>query len=264
MATHSSTLAWKIPWTEEPGRLQFMGLQRIGDDLATEHAHHKLFFLNLFENFVRLKMNFENRIKFYFSSSFTLPFKGSQPLGQWDVRPSLFVFRSGQFCSVAQLCLRLFATPWTAAHQASLPSPTPGACSNSCPLSQWCQPTVSSFVVPFSSRPQSFPASGSFPVSQFFTSGGPKYWSFSFSISPSNDYSVLISFRIDWLDLLAIQGTLKSLLQHHSSKASILWRSAFFMVQLPHSYMTTGKSRALTRWTFVGKVMSLLFNMLSR
>ena len=82
MATHFNILAWKIPWTEEPGRLQFMGLQRIGDDLATEHAHHKLFFLNLFENFVRLKMNFENRIKFYFSSSFTLPFKGSQPLGQ--------------------------------------------------------------------------------------------------------------------------------------------------------------------------------------
>ena len=82
MATHFSTLAWKIPWTEEPGGLQFMGLQRIGDDLATEHAHHKLFFLNLFENFVQLKMNFENRIKFYFSSSLTLPFKGSQPLGQ--------------------------------------------------------------------------------------------------------------------------------------------------------------------------------------
>ena len=82
IATHSNILTWKIPWTEEPGRLQFMGLQRIGDDLATEHAHHKLFFLNLFENFVRLKMNFENRIKFYFSSSFTLPFKGSQPLGQ--------------------------------------------------------------------------------------------------------------------------------------------------------------------------------------
>ena len=120
MATHSSTLAWKIPWTEEPGRLQFMGLQRIRDDLAAEHAHHKLFFLNLFENFVWLKMNFENRINFYFSSSFTLPFKGSQPLGQWDVRPSLFVFRSGQFSSLAQLCLWLFETPWTAAHQASL------------------------------------------------------------------------------------------------------------------------------------------------
>ena len=92
----------------------------------------------------------------------------------------------------------------------------------------------------------------------------PKYWSFSFSISPSNEYSVLISFRSDWLDLLALQGTLKSLLQHHSSKASILQRSAFFTVHLSHTYMTTGKTIALTRWTFVGKVMSLLLNMLSR
>ena len=92
----------------------------------------------------------------------------------------------------------------------------------------------------------------------------PKYWSFSFSISPSNEYSGLISFRMDWLDLLVVQRTLKSLLQHHSSKASILRCSAFFIVQLSHPYMTTGKTIALTRWTFVGKVMSLLFNMLSR
>ena len=91
-----------------------------------------------------------------------------------------------------------------------------------------------------------------------------KYWSFNFSISLSNEYSVLISFRMDWLDLLAVQGTLKSLLQHHSSKASILYLSAFFMVQLSHPYMTTGKTTALTRLTFVGKVMSLFFNMLSR
>ena len=92
----------------------------------------------------------------------------------------------------------------------------------------------------------------------------PKYWSFSFNISPSNEYSGLISFRVDWLDLPAVQGTLKSLLQHHSSTASILQCSAFFIVQLSHPYMTTGKTIALTRWTFVGKVMSLLFNMLSR
>ena len=92
----------------------------------------------------------------------------------------------------------------------------------------------------------------------------PKYWSFSFSISPSNEYLGLISFRIDWFDLLAVQGILKSLLQHHSSKASISRHSAFFMVQLPHPYMTTGKTIALTRWTFVGKVMSLLLNMLSK
>ena len=93
---------------------------------------------------------------------------------------------------------------------------------------------------------------------------GPKYWSFSFTISPSNEYSGLISFRIDWFDLLAVQGTLKSLLQHHSSKASIIWCSTFFMVQLSHPYMTTGKTIALNRQTFFGNSMSLLFNMLSR
>ena len=92
----------------------------------------------------------------------------------------------------------------------------------------------------------------------------PNYWNFTFSIGPSNEYSGLVSFRMDWLNLLAVQETLKSLLQHHSSKASILWRSAFFIVQLSHPCMTTGKTIALTRWIFVGKVMSLLFNMLSR
>ena len=92
----------------------------------------------------------------------------------------------------------------------------------------------------------------------------PKYWTFSFNISPSKEHTGLISFRMDWLDLLAVQGTLKSLLQHHSSKASVLWHSAFFTVQLSHPYMTTGKTTALTRQTFVGKIMSLLFNMLSR
>ena len=92
----------------------------------------------------------------------------------------------------------------------------------------------------------------------------PKYWSFCFSISPSNEYSALISFRMDWLDVLAVQGTLKSLLQHHSSKASVLWHSAFFIVQLSHPYMTTGKTITLTIWTFVDKIISLLFNMLSR
>jgi len=101
-------------------------------------------------------------------------------------------------------------------------------------------------------------------MSWIFASGGQEYWSFSFSINPSNEYSGLLSFRIDWLDLLAVQGTLKSLIQHHSSKASILWHSAFFIGQLSHPYMTTGKIIALTRRIFVGKVMSLLFNKLSR
>src|SRR5574337_1026233 len=115
-------------------------------------------------------------------------------------------------------------------------------------------------AVPFSSHLQSFPASGSFPMSQLFTSGGQTIGvSASTSVLPMN-----ISFSMDWLDLLAVQGTLKSLLQHHPSRASILRRSAFFLVQLSHPNMTTGKTRALTRQTFVGKVMSMLFNMLSR
>ena len=112
--------------------------------------------------------------------------------------------------------------------------------------------------------PSIFPSIRVFSSESVFHIRWPKYWSFSFSISPSNEYSGLISFRMDWLDLLSVQGTLKSLLQQQSSKPSILWHSAFFMVQLPHPYMTTGKTRVLTRWAFVGKVMSLLFNMLSR
>ena len=142
------------------------------------------------------------------------------------------------------------------------PSPTPGVYSNSCPSSWWCDPAISSSVVPFFSCPQSLPASGSFPISQLLAWGG-QVLGFSFSVSPSNEHPRLISFRMDWLDLLAVQGTLKSLLQHHSSKASILQCSAFFTVQLSHPYMTIGKTVALTRWNFVGKVMSLLFSMLS-
>ena len=130
-------------------------------------------------------------------------------------------------------------------------------------LSQQCHPAISSSVVPFTSWPQSFPASGFFSNESALRIRWPKYWSFSFSISPSNENPGLI-FRMDWLDLLAVQGTLKSLFQHHSSKASILRCSAFFIVQLSHPYMTTGKTIALTRQIFVGKVMSLLLNMLSR
>ena len=112
--------------------------------------------------------------------------------------------------------------------------------------------------------PSIFPSIRIFSKESVLLTRWPKYWSFSFSISPTNEYSGLISFRMDWLDLLAVQGTLKSLLQHHSSKASILQRSAFLIPQLSHPYMTTGKTIAFTRQTFVGKVMSLLFNMLSR
>ena len=137
------------------------------------------------------------------------------------------------------------------------PSPTPGAYSNSCPSHRWCHPIISSSVVPFSSHLQSLPASGCFPKSLHIR--WPKDWSFSFSISPSNEYSGMISFKMDCLDLLAVQETLKSLLQHHSSKAAILKCSDFFMVQLSHPYMATGKTIALTTWTFNGKVMSLPF-----
>ena len=139
------------------------------------------------------------------------------------------------------------------------PLPTSWVYPNSCTSIWWCQPAISSSVVPFSSCPQLLQHQSLF---QWVNSlhEWPKYWSFSFSIIPSKEHPGLISFGMDWLDLLAVQGTLKSLLQHHSSKASILWCSAFFTVQLSHPYMTTGKTIALTRQTFVGKVMSLLLN----
>ena len=143
-----------------------------------------------------------------------------------------------------------------------VPTLFPRVCSNSCPLSPWCHPTISSSVTLCSSRPQPFQAPGSFPMSWFFPSGG-QCMSFSLTISHFNEYSGLISYRTDRFDLHAVQGTLKSLLQHHSSKATILWCTIFFLVQLSHPYMTTGKPITLTIWTFVGKVTSLLFNMLS-
>ena len=143
------------------------------------------------------------------------------------------------------------------------PSKTPGVHSNSCPSSQWCiqpsHPLLSPFLLP-----PIPPSIRVFSNESTLHMRWPKYWSFSFSISPSKEHPGLISFRMDWLDLLAVQGTLKSLLQNHSSKASILRRSAFFTVQLSHPYITTGKTIALARRAFVGKVMSLLLNMLSR
>ena len=144
----------------------------------------------------------------------------------------------------------------------SCPSPPPRVYPNLCPWSLWCHPTISSSVVPFSC-PQSLPASGLSNESTIRIRW-PKYWSFNFSISPSNEHPGLISFHMDWLNFLAVKGTLKSLLQHHTSKASILQRSAFFIVQPSHPYRTTGKTIVLTKRTFVSKVMSLLFNMLSR
>ena len=138
------------------------------------------------------------------------------------------------------------------------PSPTPGVHPDSRPSSQWCHPAISSSVIPFSSCPQSLPASESFPMSQLFAWGGQSTGVSCFSIIPSKEIPRLISFRMNWLDLLAVQGTLKSLLQHHSSKASILRRSAFFTVQLSNPYMITGKTIGLTRRTLVSKVMNML------
>ena len=160
--------------------------------------------------------------------------------------------------------VQLFATPWIKACQASL------SITNSRSLPKLVSIEL---VMPFNHLilcrpllllPSIFPSIRVFSTESALHIRWPKYWSFSFNISPSNEHSGLISFRMDWLNLLAVQGTLKSLLQHHSSKASILWHSAFFIVQLSHQSMTTGKIVALTRWTFVGKVMSLLFSMLSR
>ena len=170
-----------------------------------------------------------------------------------------------QFSSVQLLSrVRLFATPWIPAHQASLSitisrsSPKPMSTESVMPSNHLilCRPLL--FL------PSIFPSTRVFSSESALHIRWPKYWSFSFNISPSNEHSGLISFRMDWLDLLAVQGTLKSLLQHHSSKASILRCSTFFTVQLSHPPMTTGKTIALTRWTFVGKVISPLLNMLSR
>ena len=155
-------------------------------------------------------------------------------------------------------------TPWTAAHQA------PPSFTNSRSLLKLISiesvMTSNHLILchPLLLLPLIFPSIWVFSNELVLRIKWPEYWSFSFSISPCSEYSGLISFRMDWLDLLAVQGTLKSVLQHHSSKASILQGSAFFIVQLSHPYMITGKTVALTRWTFVGKLMSLLFNMLSR
>ena len=158
----------------------------------------------------------------------------------------------------------LFATSWTSARQASLSIPSSLSLPKLMSIASVMPSNHLILCRPLLFPPPIFPSIRVFSNESVLRIRWPKYWSFSFSISPSNEYSGLISFRMDWLDLLAVQGTLKSLLQHHSSKASILQCSAFFIVKLSHPHMTTGKTIALTRWTFVGKVMSLLFNMLSR
>ena len=154
-------------------------------------------------------------------------------------------------------------TPWNAAHQASLFITNSWSLLKLMSVESVMPSNHLIFYFPLL-LPSIFPSIRVFSSDSVLCIRWPKYWSFSFSISPWNEYSGLICFRMDWLDLLAVQGTLKSLLQHHSSKASILWHSAFFIVQLSHPYVTTGKTIAVTRQTFVSKVMSLLFNMMSR
>ena len=158
-------------------------------------------------------------------------------------------------------CVWLFVTPWTTTSRPPCPSPTPRVYSNSCPLSQWCHPTMFFPVVPFFHH-QSFPTSGSFQMSQFFASGSQSIGvSISESVLPTNIQD-WFPFKTDWLDLLSVQRAFKSLLQHHSSKTSILCRSAFFIVQLSYPYLTTGKSVALTRWTFVGCFSTVCYSVI--
>ena len=159
--------------------------------------------------------------------------------------------------------VQLFATPWTAAHQTSL-STISWSLLKLMSIESGMPSKHLIFCSPFLHPPTIFPSTRVFSNDLVLRIKWPKYWSFSFNINPFKEHSRLISFRMDWLDLLAVQGTLKSLLQYYSSKASILQHSAFFILQLSHPNMTTGKTINLTRWTFVGKVMSLLFNMLSR
>ena len=172
---------------------------------------------------------------------------------------------SMQFSSVQSLShVRLFATPWTAAHQAFLSFTNSWSLLKLMSIESVMPSNHLILCHPLRLLPSILPSIRVFSKESVLSIRGPKDWSFSLSISPSSGYSGLISFRMDWLDLLEVQETLNSLLQLHSSKASILWYSAFFMVQLSHPYMTTGKTIALTTGIFVGKVMSLLFNMLSR
>ena len=222
MAICSNVLAWRIPWTEKPGGLHSMGLKRIGHNWVIEHDHC------------------------------TNAYGGLHSLNTHR-DPLTFC------CSVAQLCLT-FCNPvdcsilgFPVLHHLQEFTQTHVHW-----ISDAIQPShpLSSLLLP----PSIFPSIRVFSNESALHTRWPKYWSFGFNISPSNEYSGLISFRMDWFDLLAVQGTLKSLLQHHSSKASILWCSDFFIV---HPFMTTGKIIALTRWTFVGKVMSLFFNMMS-
>ena len=191
-----------------------------------------------------------------------LPFSSSPDISSQVWR--LMTESSFAFAFQSLSHVRLFATPWTTTCQPSLSFTISWGLLKLTSIESMMPSNHIILCCPLLLLPSVFPSIRVFSNESTLPIRWPKYWSFSFSISPSSEYSGLISFRIDWFDLLAVQETLKSFLQHHSSKASILWRSALFMVQLSHLYMTIGKTIALTRWTFVRKVMPLLFNMLSR
>ena len=211
-ATHSSTLAWKIPWAEEPGRLQSMGSQRVRHDWATSLS------LFIFMHWTR----------------------------KWQL------IGIGKIVAVQSLShVWLFAIPWTAACQASLSFTISWSLLKLMSIESVMPSNHLILCCPFLLLPSVFPSIRVFSSESAIHIRWPKYWSFSFNISSSNEHPGLISFRMDWLDLLAVQGTLKSLLQHHSSKASVLQCSAFFMFQLSHQYKTTAENTALTTRSFL-------------
>ena len=250
-------------WTGKPGVLKSMGLQRVGHKWVTElnwpdllsvcsSMSRKKRCIPVLRRLIQWGHSPLNAACFRHPCSHCSHSSAPHPMGKSRKPPSSFQFSHSVMSN--------FLRPHGLQHaRLPCPLPTPRDYSNSCPLSSWCHPTISSSVVPFSFCFHSFLHQGLFQwVSSSYQVD--KYWSSSFSISPSNEYSGLFSFRIDWFDFHAVQGTR----QHHGSKASILRHSAFFIVQLSHPYMTTGKTIALTSWTFVDKVMSLLLNMQSK
>ena len=235
MATHSGTLAWRIPGTAEPGGLPSMGPHRVGHDWSDLAAAAATSTWNTSSMYFKIKA----------LASYT------HMHTQWAKREFLLYLEKK--CCSQQTAVLLFS-PLVVSdflqpdglQLARIPCPSLSLwlCSNSCPLSRWCHPTISSSWCPLLLLPSIFPRIRVSSSESVLCIRWPKYWSFSCSISPSSEYSGLISFRMDWLDLFAVQGTLKNLLQHHSSKASILQCSAFFMVQLSHPYITPGKKHS--------------------